>query len=85
MKVYTGEGVDSSLIYRDTILGYFNEDLEAAEESYRRFVHAKLAEQDSLEEFVTYDDILGSNSFVSEVRALYTVGKTNRNCRSAQL
>lgn len=78
MKVYTGEGADSSLIYRDTILGYFNEDLEAAQESYRRFVHAKLAEQDSLEEFVTYDDILGSNPFVSEVRALYTVGKTKR-------
>lgn len=85
MKVYTGEGADSSLIHRDTVLGYFKEDLEAAQESCRHFVHAKLAEQESLEEFVTYDDILGSNSFVSEVRVLYTVGKTKRNCGSAQL
>ena len=60
------EGADSSLVYRDTILGYFNQDVEAAEESYRRFVHAKLVEEDSLEELVTYDDILGSNSFVSD-------------------
>jgi hypothetical protein len=67
------QGVGEGALYRDTILGYFNQDSEAAQESYRRFVHAKLDEQDSLEELVTYDDILGSNSFVSEVRALYTV------------
>ncbi|HHT70094.1 MAG TPA: hypothetical protein GX016_00770 [Firmicutes bacterium] len=74
MKVYIGEGSGSSLVYRDTVLGYFNQDSRAAQESYRRFVHAKLADNSgSLEKLVTYDDILGTESFVSEIRALYSV------------
>jgi putative transposase len=68
MRVYMGEGSQSSLVYRDNVLGYFSQDLKVAEKNYRRFVHAKLNNPDSLEGTVTYDDILGTDSFVSEVR-----------------
>ena len=72
MKVYIGEEDIHNIVYKDTILDWFSHEYETAQKNYRRFVHAKMTEQDSLEGLVTYDDILGTNSFISEVRAQYS-------------
>jgi putative transposase len=71
-----GTGEDRLTVYRDTILSFFGQDTALARESYQLFVHAKINEAkqnkpDSLENLITYDDILGTNSFVSEIRSRY--------------
>jgi putative transposase len=71
MKVYIGEEDIHNIVHKDTVLGWFSHESEPAQKNYRRFVHAKMTEQDSLEGLVTYDDILGTNSFISEIRARY--------------
>lgn len=73
MKVYTGVNNDDTFVYRDTILGFFNKDKDkkVAKESYRRFVHAKLEDPDTIDGTITYDDILGSKMFVKEARAKF--------------
>lgn len=76
MRVYMGLGVEKSLVYRENVLGFFSEDLEEAMEDYRRFVYARLDNPDLLEGTITYDDIMGSDSFASEVRERATVPGT---------
>ncbi len=59
-------------LHTETILRYFKNEQKLDErEAYLKFVLNKIGKDYSLEEYITKDDILGSQSFVKEVQEKY--------------